>query len=72
MPADRDGPALTVVGSCEGCRWHSMTDYAPHLRQCLAGPVPQSIATAGAPTWCPRIPAARLALGRELAKEGES
>lgn len=78
MPAERTGPALTVVASCQGCA-HLITDArdprlgrAPH-----AACVHPTRANGGrifarargpypTPADCPELDPARLALGRAL------
>ena len=78
MPTDRGGPALTVVGSCEGCSYAIRQgppmdgEWIFSCKHPSAKYGIESAWTGSTPTWCPLLPAARVALGRELAKEGES
>ncbi len=72
MPASlRDGPALTVRGSCDGCRHFGHKPIG--LSECMFPGSWRQWAqdTTETPAWCPRLPAARLALGRMLVEEGE-
>lgn len=76
MPADRDGPALTVAGSCAGCKhFHNGSAHTACTHKDVCGYhviSRRSTMRRETPAWCPLLPAARVALGRELAKEGEA
>lgn len=64
MPADRTGPALTVLASCHACgHWvnHRWDNACSHPQGS-----PEKIQGSTTPARCPLLPAARLALGREL------
>lgn len=69
--ATRQGPRLTVVGTCDGCehcRVHrgALRCMADPKRTRLTGTRPPRT-----PTWCPHLPEARAALGRELMATAE-
>lgn len=73
MTVPRSGPRLRIVGSCDGCehrttlRTHKV-QYACNNHDGIYGNVPRIIGgeQKPTPTWCPRLPDARAALGREL------
>lgn len=83
MPADRDGPTLTVVGSCEGCEHLVRGVRDPVLRGTHTACTHPSRADGGTifarargkvttPAWCPELRAATVAHARAvLTKEGE-
>lgn len=72
------GPRLTVEGSCEGCAWlrveesrrtarsRSRVILCAHPKAREDGMISATGTHKQTPAWCPLLPAARLALGREL------
>lgn len=72
MTATRQGPRLTVVGTCDGCEFFRRRTPAAHsLKLCVAESGFRNIGRGyvSTPAWCPLLPAARAALGLELVAE---
>lgn len=73
----RDGPLLRVVGGCEGCA-HLRSEYyydgdidAGFVLTCAHPNGKRDQMYNETPPWCPRLPDARAALGRELVESSE-
>jgi hypothetical protein len=65
--APRQGPRLTIAGTCAGCAHLSWStckaERADAVSDALGKPIPWPGET---PAWCPLLPAARLALARSV------
>jgi hypothetical protein len=62
----RQGPRLTVVATCDGCE-HLTRTWS--YDECRHPNGKANHAFSDTPAWCPLLPTARLALGRELVAE---
>ena len=70
----RQGPALTITGTCEGCRHLAGTgnDLACRHPDAPPGATPYETLVGIEPTdGCPLLPAARLALARGIVAEAD-
>ena len=72
----RQGPALRIEGSCDGCAHLARITSDESARICNHEHTAQPhhrLMTTGEPTpaWCPLLPAARLALARGIVAEAE-
>jgi len=68
MTTTRQGPALTITGTCEGCCYLGRSIVARSCHSPLLGEpclLPRA-EDATIPAWCPLLPAARLALARRI------
>lgn len=79
-PTQRIGPALAIVGSCEGCRWlRRRTMLRRAVLVCEHGEFPDGLGLApvgglgalATPERCPELAPARLALARAIVAEAD-
>ena len=81
MTPPRQGPTLTIAGSCEGCALLGRAEAVTHCMHddtkkradsgivSFTGRDMPAGHDSSTPAWCPLLPAARLALARGIVEE---